>query len=156
MKGRHFVGAFCSIWWRGILNTMTQWSLKRLTLTPSHNSCKISQIPSMVFSCAFMTIWISIRIYSKYHGTKKWIPRFLQWLYNKLKWNQVFTWQSEKSNECYIIHFLLFITRKYTIINAHLKLINGKIHSFYSIDIHYCTYAIICIKGHSIAPTDDH
>ena len=32
------------------------------------------------------------------------------------------------------IHLLLFITRKYTIINANLKL-NAKIHSFYSIDI---------------------
>ena len=35
-----------------------------------------------------------------------------------------------------ILHLLLFITRKYTIINAHLKVINTKIHSFYSIDIH--------------------
>ena len=34
------------------------------------------------------------------------------------------------------VHLLLFITRKYTIINANLKLINVKIHSFYSIDIH--------------------
>ena len=34
------------------------------------------------------------------------------------------------------LHLLLFITRKYTIINANVKLINAKIHSFYSIDIH--------------------
>ena len=34
------------------------------------------------------------------------------------------------------IHLLLFITRKYTIIDANLKLINAKIHSFYSIDTH--------------------
>ena len=34
------------------------------------------------------------------------------------------------------LHLLLFISRKYTIINANLKLINVKIHSFYSIDIH--------------------
>ena len=33
------------------------------------------------------------------------------------------------------IHLLLFITRKYTIINASLKLTNAKIHSFYSINI---------------------
>ena len=32
--------------------------------------------------------------------------------------------------------FLLFITRKYSVINANLKLINAKIHSFCSIDIH--------------------
>ena len=35
-----------------------------------------------------------------------------------------------------ILHLLLFITRKYTIINANLKLINAKLHSFYSVDIH--------------------
>ena len=35
------------------------------------------------------------------------------------------------------LHTLLqFITRKYTIIDANLKLINAKIHSCYSIDIH--------------------
>ena len=34
------------------------------------------------------------------------------------------------------IHFLLFITRKYTVINANLELINAKIHSFYLLDIH--------------------
>ena len=34
------------------------------------------------------------------------------------------------------LHLLLFISRKYTIINAHLKLINAKLHSFYSVDIH--------------------
>ena len=34
------------------------------------------------------------------------------------------------------IHLLPLITRKYTIINANLKLINAKIHSCYSIDIH--------------------
>ena len=33
-------------------------------------------------------------------------------------------------------HLLMFITRKYTIINANLKLVNAKMHSFYSIDIH--------------------
>ena len=33
------------------------------------------------------------------------------------------------------VHLLLFITRKYSIINADLKLINAKIHSFYSVDI---------------------
>ena len=32
--------------------------------------------------------------------------------------------------------FLLFVSRKYTIINANLKLVNTKIHSFYSIEIH--------------------
>ena len=36
----------------------------------------------------------------------------------------------------YLLHLLLFITRRYTIINANLKLINAKIHSFYSIDVH--------------------
>ena len=35
-----------------------------------------------------------------------------------------------------IVRLLLFITRKYTIINTNLKLINAKIHSFYSIHIH--------------------
>ena len=35
-----------------------------------------------------------------------------------------------------VVHLLLFITRKYTSINANLKLINSKIHSFYLIDIH--------------------
>ena len=35
-----------------------------------------------------------------------------------------------------LFHLLLFIERKYTIINANLKLINEKIHSFYWIDIH--------------------
>ena len=34
------------------------------------------------------------------------------------------------------VHLLLFITSKNTIINANLKLINAKIHSFYSMDIH--------------------
>ena len=34
-----------------------------------------------------------------------------------------------------VLHLLLFITRKYTIINANPKLINAKIHSFYSIGI---------------------
>ena len=34
-----------------------------------------------------------------------------------------------------LLLLLLFITKKYTIINANLKLINAKIHSFYSIDI---------------------
>ena len=53
-------------------------------------------------------------------------------------------------------HLLLFITRKYTIINANLKLINAKIHSFYPTEIHQRKYATICIKGHSIAPTGDH
>ena len=33
------------------------------------------------------------------------------------------------------IHLLLFITRKYTIINANLEVINAKIRSFYPIDI---------------------
>ena len=55
-----------------------------------------------------------------------------------------------------VVHLLLFITRKYTIINANLKLINAKINSFYSMDIHQRRYATICTKGHSIAPTDDH
>ena len=35
-----------------------------------------------------------------------------------------------------VLHLLLFITRKYTIIYAKLKLVNAKIHSFYSINIH--------------------
>ena len=35
-----------------------------------------------------------------------------------------------------MLHLLLLITRKYTIINANLKLKNAKIHSIYSIDIH--------------------
>ena len=35
-----------------------------------------------------------------------------------------------------VVHLLLFITRKYTIINADPKLLNPKIHSFYLIDIH--------------------
>ena len=35
-----------------------------------------------------------------------------------------------------LLHLLLFITRKYTVINANVKLINSKIHSLYSIDIH--------------------
>ena len=35
-----------------------------------------------------------------------------------------------------MLHLLLFIIRKYTIINVNLKLINEKIHSFYSIDVH--------------------
>ena len=34
------------------------------------------------------------------------------------------------------VHLLLFITRKYAIINVNLKLINVKICSFYSIYIH--------------------
>ena len=34
------------------------------------------------------------------------------------------------------VYLLLFITKKYTIIHANLKLINAKIHSFYSVDIH--------------------
>ena len=34
------------------------------------------------------------------------------------------------------LHLLLFFIRKHTIINAKLKLINAKIHSCYSIDIH--------------------
>ena len=34
------------------------------------------------------------------------------------------------------LHLLLFIARKYTIINANLKLINAKIHSFYPVDTH--------------------
>ena len=56
------------------------------------------------------------------------------------------------------LHLLLLITRKYTrtIINANLKLINAKIHSFYSIDINWRRYATICIERHSIALTDDH
>ena len=37
---------------------------------------------------------------------------------------------------CYVIQLLLFITRKYSIINANLKFVNAKIHLFYSIDIH--------------------
>ena len=32
--------------------------------------------------------------------------------------------------------FAVHYKKKYTIINANLKLINAKIHSFYSIDIH--------------------
>ena len=36
----------------------------------------------------------------------------------------------------FAIHLLLFVTRKYTIISGNLKLINAKIYSFYSIDIH--------------------
>ena len=56
----------------------------------------------------------------------------------------------------YVLHLLLFITRKYTIIDTDLKLINAKIHSSYSIDICWCRYPTICIKGHSIVPTDDH
>ena len=35
-----------------------------------------------------------------------------------------------------LIHLLLFITRKYTLNNANLKLTNAKIRSFYSTDIH--------------------
>ena len=34
------------------------------------------------------------------------------------------------------VHLLLFITTKYTIINAKFKLINAKINLCYSIDIH--------------------
>ena len=34
------------------------------------------------------------------------------------------------------IHLLLFITRKYTIINVNVKLINAKTRSFYLIYIH--------------------
>ena len=45
-----------------------------------------------------------------------------------------------------LLHLLLFITRKYTIISANLKLVNAKIHSFYSIDIHKRRYATICIR----------
>ena len=52
--------------------------------------------------------------------------------------------------ELLIVHLLLSITRKYTIINANLKLINAKVHSFYSIYIHERRYATICIGGHSI------
>ena len=62
----------------------------------------------------------------------------------------------EKPAQCGLIHLLLFITRKYTIINAKLRLTNAEIHSFYSMDIYWCRYATICIKGHSISPTDDH
>ena len=40
------------------------------------------------------------------------------------------------SNNTLALHLLLFITRKYTIINANLKLINAKVHSFYSINSH--------------------
>ena len=32
----------------------------------------------------------------------------------------------------WVIHLLLFITRKYTIINAKVKLVDAKIYSFYS------------------------
>ena len=51
------------------------------------------------------------------------------------------------------LYLLLFITRKYTIINANLKLITAKIHSFCSIDIHPRNHLH---QGHSITPTDDH
>ena len=34
-----------------------------------------------------------------------------------------------------LLHLLLFITSKYIVINAYLKLINAKVHSFYSIHI---------------------
>ena len=47
-----------------------------------------------------------------------------------------------------LTHLLLFFSRKYSIINANLKLINTKIHSFYSIGIHLRRYATIWIKGH--------
>ena len=36
----------------------------------------------------------------------------------------------------HLVHVLMSISRKYTIINANLELINSKIHSFYRIDIH--------------------
>ena len=54
------------------------------------------------------------------------------------------------------VHLLLSITRKYTIINANLEVINAKIHSFYLVDIYYRRYASICTKGQSIAATDEH
>ena len=37
---------------------------------------------------------------------------------------------------CGVILLLLVFNKKYTIMNANLKLINAKIHSFYSIDVH--------------------
>ena len=44
--------------------------------------------------------------------------------------------EAESLNSPSALHLSLFITKKYTIINANLQLINAKIHSFYSIDIH--------------------
>ena len=41
------------------------------------------------------------------------------------------------------LHLLVFISTKYTIIKANLKLINVKIYSFYSIGIHQILYATI-------------
>ena len=41
-----------------------------------------------------------------------------------------------RENMAFVLHLLLFITRKCIIINAKLKLIGAKIHSFHSFDIH--------------------
>ena len=69
-------------------------------------------------------------------------------------WNLVIARKGIVSSLC--LHFLLFITSKYTIINANLKLINAKIHSFYSTDIHWRRYATICVKGQMLVVVDKH
>ena len=60
--------------------------------------------------------------------------KYLIYMCNELVKN--FTVEMLVFENVFQIHLWLFITRKQTIVNANLKLINAKIHSFYSIDIH--------------------
>ena len=68
--------------------------------------------------------WISSTTWNSY---RKGLP----WRCSGWRW-----YTSSKNYQAIKLHLLQFITRKYSVINANLKLINAKIHSFYSIDIH--------------------